>query len=122
MVPLKRTTKPKKTTNRALDTDDPKFQPVIDALAGDRHVTRGRMFGSTGLKVNGKVFAMLVKGKFVAKLPGERVDQLVASGAGAYFDPGHGRLMKEWVTLAGAEDQWIDLAKEARCFVGGGEP
>ena len=74
---MKRTTRPKKTANRAPDADDPKFQPVIDALAGDRHVTRGRMFGSTGLKVSGKVFAMLVKGKFVAKLPRERVDRLV---------------------------------------------
>ncbi len=94
---------------------------MIDALAGDRSVTRGRMFGSTGLKVNGKVFAMLVKGKFVAKLPGERVDQLVSSGAGEYFDPGHGKLMKEWVALAGAENQWVGLAKEARRFVSGGK-
>lgn len=90
---------------------------MIDALAGDRSVTRGRMFGSTGLKVNGKVFAMLVKGKFVAKLPGERVDQLVSSGAGEYFDPGHGKLMKEWGALASAENQWVGLTKEARRFV-----
>lgn len=116
---MKRTTKPKTTASRALDPDDPKFVPVIDALAGDRLVTRGRMFGSAGLKVNGKVFAMLVKGKFVAKLPRERVDQLVASGTGEYFNPGHGRLMKQWVALPGTEDQWVDLAKEARRFVGG---
>jgi hypothetical protein len=73
------------------------------------------------LKVNGKVFAMLVKGKFVAKLPKERVDQLVASRIGEYFDPGHGKLMKEWVSIAGAEDQWVNLSKEARRFVGGGK-
>lgn len=96
---MKRTTKPKKRVIGPADADDQKFLPVIDALAGDRLVTRCRMFGSTGLKVNGKVFAMLVKGRFVAKLPRERMDQLVASGAGASFDPGHGRLMKEWVAL-----------------------
>ena len=79
---MKRTTKPKKMPSRAPDADDPKFLPVIDALTGDRHVIRGRMFGSTGLKVNGKVFAMFVKEKFVAKFPRERVDQLVASGTG----------------------------------------
>jgi hypothetical protein len=32
--------------------------------------------GSAGLKVNVKVFAMVVKGRFVAKLPGARVDEL----------------------------------------------
>lgn len=37
------------------------------------------MFGSTGLKVGGKVFAILVKGKLVVKLPKERVDALVES-------------------------------------------
>jgi hypothetical protein len=39
---------------------------------------------------------MLVKGRFVAKLPRGRVDELVSGGSGEYFDPGHGRLMKEW--------------------------
>lgn len=116
---MKRTTKPKKTAGKAPDADDLKFLPVIEAFRGDGQVTRGRMFGSVGLKVNGKVFAMLVKGKFVAKLPKDRVDRLVASGTGEYFDPGHGKLMKEWVALAGAVDQWVDLSKEARRFVGG---
>lgn len=76
------------------------------------------MFGSSGIKISGKVFAMVVKGKFVAKLPKERVDQLVRSGKAECFDPGHGRLMKEWVALpASACTMWIDLAKEARRFV-----
>jgi hypothetical protein len=54
-----------------------------------------------GLKVDGKIFAMHSKGKFVAKLPKDRVDELVRAGKGEYFDPGHGRLMKEWVSLHG---------------------
>jgi len=29
----------------------------------------------------------------------DRVDELVSGGNGEYFDPGHGRLMKEWVTI-----------------------
>jgi TfoX/Sxy family transcriptional regulator of competence genes len=48
------------------------------------------MFGSSGLKVGGKVFAMSVKNELVVKLPRERVDELVAAGAGSRFDPGHG--------------------------------
>ena len=97
---------------------DPRFARVADAFARDPQVTYGKMFASMGLKVSGKIFAMLVKGKFVTKLPKERVDELVRCGTGAYFDPGHGRLMKEWVALEGTEDLWLDLAKEARRFVG----
>jgi len=56
----------------------------------------------------------LVKGKLVVKLPHERVDGLVASGQAEYFNPGHGRLMKEWVAVgAEAKACWITLAKEA---------
>ncbi len=57
------------------------------------------------------------KGKFVAKLPKDRVDELVRLGKGEYFDPGHGRLMKEWVVLGSATASWAELAREARRFV-----
>jgi TfoX/Sxy family transcriptional regulator of competence genes len=72
-----------------------------------------------GLRVKGKVFAMLAKGELVVKLPKERVDELVASGAGTQFDPGRGRLMKEWASVPedSAED-WERLAREALQFVG----
>ena len=63
---------------------------------------------------------MLVKESFVAKLPKVRVDALVASGAAKHFDPGHGKLMKEWVALQGNQNQWVGLAKEAYGFVGKG--
>jgi hypothetical protein len=36
---------------------------------------------------------------------------------GDYFDPGHGRLMKEWVALTDSSTQWVPLAKEAYAFV-----
>jgi hypothetical protein len=61
-------------------------------------------------------------GKFVAKLPRDRVDELVRLGRGEYFDPGHGRLMKEWVAVAdGTTSSWVDLAREACRFVRGVE-
>ena len=62
-------------------------------------VTPTRMFGSDGLKVAGKTFAMVVKGSLVVKVPAARVDDLIAAGRGERFDPGHGRPMKEWVSL-----------------------
>jgi hypothetical protein len=102
---------------------DPEFAPVIEAFARDRQVSRKRMFSSQAvLSVGGKIFAMHVRGKFVAKLPRERVDDLVAAGAGEYFDPGHGRLMKEWVAIAGHDVPWIELAREAHAFVKAGKP
>ncbi len=109
----------KKKSAKAAKTyePDPAFAPVVDAFAGKRDVTRGMMMASYGLKVGGKIFAMFGKGRFVVKLPKARVDALVASGAGAPFEPMPGRAMKEWVVVnAGAVD-WIALANEAYGFV-----
>jgi len=45
------------------------FQRVVAAFAEHRDVTHGRLMASTGLKVNGRIFAMYSRGRFVAKLP-----------------------------------------------------
>jgi hypothetical protein len=99
---------------------DPRFLPIVKAFAKDRRVTTGgKGFGSSGLKVDGKLFAMISsRGLFVAKLPRQRVEELVQVGLGRPFDPGHGRLMKEWVELDGGESSWLGLAREARAVVG----
>jgi TfoX/Sxy family transcriptional regulator of competence genes len=113
-----RTAKPAKPP--ALPEVDPAFLPIVSAFATDRDVSRKKMFSSSSvLSVKGKIFAMLVKGRFVAKLPKPRVDQLVADGQGDFFDPGHGRPMKEWVSLRAARPPWVDLAQEAYRFVKG---
>jgi hypothetical protein len=70
------------------------------------------------LKVGGKIFAMPAQGTLVLKLPSARVAALVAEGRGQRFDPGHGRLMKEWIALDGGEGEWLELAREAFAFVG----
>jgi TfoX/Sxy family transcriptional regulator of competence genes len=95
---------------------DPRFVPVVEAFAMHQDVTRGRMMSSYGLKVKGKIFAMFGKEQFVVKLPKERVDALVSAGLGKRFDPGHGRLMKEWVVI-GSQGDWVELAKDAYRFV-----
>jgi len=58
------------------------------------------------------------KGQFVTKLPEERVEELIRDGKGQYFDAGRGKKMKEWLALVDTPDLWVDLAKEARQFVG----
>lgn len=89
------------------------FAEVLEALAAVDGVTHGRMFGSSGLKFAGKVFAMEVKGRLVLKLSATRVDALVAAGA-ERFDPGHGRLMREWVSVRPDSGwDWQHLAHEA---------
>ena len=79
----------------------------------------GGKFGANGLKARGKLFALLVRGRLVVKLPRARVDEMVAAGRGAPFDTGRGRVMKEWVVITSPRAAWIELAREAFAFVAG---
>ena len=96
----------------------PDLAPVADAFADVTGVSRRRMFSSeNAFAVNGKIFAMLTRGLFVVKLPKERVDDLVEAGKGKRFDPGQGRLMKEWIAVEAGALPWVALAKEAHSYV-----
>ena len=105
-----------------------RFAALVETMLGRPGTTSGsdgsgpqRAFGSTSLKTNGKIFAMLVNEQLVVKLDRRRVDALVDAGEGERFDPGHGRLMKEWLALdPRSEQDWEVLAGEALEFVGGG--
>ena len=104
-----------------MSSPDAGYTKVITAFSGDRRVSvgEGKGFGSGGLKVDGKLFALFSsRGEFVAKLPKQRVAELVAQGKGVPFDPGHGRLMKEWIAMRDGSE-FLALAREARKFVGG---
>ena len=109
----------KTTTKKARSVDvDPRFEKVAAEYTSDPQVKRGRMFSSENvLSVNGKIFAMLNKGRFVLKLPKERVDQLVRQRVGVNWGPGPGRLMKEWVAIESTKPSWVELAREAYEFV-----
>lgn len=96
------------------------LDPVFAAIVTEYHsakMTGGRKFGSNGLKINGKLFTFASQGGLVVKLPKERVEALVTAGKGEFFNPGHGRLMKEWILIKGTEQEWVALAKEAYQFV-----
>ena len=69
------------------------------------------------LKTMRKMFAMFQKGKYVVKLPKERVTELISSGEGKPYDPGNGKIMKEWVIIPEEHsDKWIAYASEAKQF------
>ncbi|MET3919461.1 TfoX/Sxy family protein [Arthrobacter sp. UYEF20] len=76
-----------------------------------------RRFGSSALKVDGSIFAMIAGGRLVVKLPHDRVDTLIATGAGTPFDAGKGRAKKEWLTVTADDEEWLALAREALDFV-----
>jgi hypothetical protein len=76
-----------------------KLAPIVAAYEKDL-AEPGRKFGKNGLKgKSGKLFALFTQGTLVVKLPNERVAAIDAQGVGKPFDPGHGRLMKGWLTV-----------------------
>lgn len=100
-----------------------RFGALAEALVGKDGVTLGsgkRGFGSDALQADGRIFAMMTRGRIVLKLPRERVSSLIAAGVGSPFDAGKGRPMKEWIVLEdSAYESVLPLAQEARAFVSG---
>jgi hypothetical protein len=77
-----------------------------------------RGFGSAALTVDGSIFAMVVGGALVLKLPRHRIEGLVTAGSGLPFAAANGTPMKEWVALDhGTPESDLALAEEALAFV-----
>lgn len=88
-------------------------------LLAEEGVDEGTMMQFPCLRSGGEFFAMPhhETGDAVFKLPADRVRTLVDDGVGEPFGPG-GRVFKEWVLVPTAHDeQWLELAREARVFV-----
>lgn len=108
-------------------TSEKRFAVIVEEMLASPGVTppadgagAKRGFGASALKVYDKIFAMLVRGSLVLKLPRSTVDALVDAGKGERFDPRRdGRAMKEWIMLGpDAVEEWVPLAREALAFVG----
>ena len=100
-----------------------KFAKIIAVLSRNRAVTLGggKGFGKGALQAKGKIFAMITSNdQFVVKLSKDRVNALVASGAGQRFEPRPRKPMKEWLVVTEKDNKWLPLAKEACEFVVGG--
>jgi hypothetical protein len=93
------------------------WDDLVDRFLAEPDVDVRTAFASPALRVGGKIFAMLIRGELVLKLPAQRCAALVADGRATAFEAG-GRTMREWVALGGVEPaEWQDLAEEAQDFV-----
>jgi hypothetical protein len=103
-------------------TPDATFAEVIARFAGEPDVEEGTGFHNPGLKSGGKIFAMIVRGELVVKLPADRCDELLATLEATRFVIGR-RTMREWIAIDHSEaDRWIDLAGEALAFARSATP
>jgi hypothetical protein len=94
---------------------------AVSPFDTDPRVSAGTGFGGApGRRVDGRIFAMLVRGALVLKLPADRVRSLIEDGRGAPFDAAKGRPMREWVAVAVDDDaDCAALVAEAFAFVAG---
>jgi len=101
-------------------THEASFEAIAARLVAEPGITDGTGFGSSpGLRVDGRIFAMLVHRGLVVKLPASRCARLVTEGTARPFDRGQGRPLKEWVVINdGADADWPTFAAEALAFVG----
>jgi hypothetical protein len=101
-----------------------RFEDLVGELLRCPGVTPpsgGSGFGRSALRWEKKIFAMLVRGRLVVKLPAARVDALVADGDGVRFDANKGTPMREWLSLDPESGlAWLPLTCEALAFAQAG--
>lgn len=95
------------------------FDPIAQEHLALPETDMGRMFGTDGLRVRGKVYAFVAhEGALVVKLPSPRIDELAADGAAVRMRM-RGSELREWAEL-GLEDAaatWRSVLDESRSFV-----
>lgn len=92
---------------------------LLDEVAAELQthadVAVGRMFGSEGYSVRGKLFAFVAtEGELVVKLPAERIQELALDNMVM-----RGNELREWasVPLDAGPERWRSICMEAHAFV-----
>jgi hypothetical protein len=95
------------------------FDPIAQEHLALADTDMGRMFGTEGLRVRGKVYAFVAhEGALVVKLPSRRIDELAAAGTAVRMRM-RGNELREWAELdpvLGGQG-WRTVVDEARAFV-----
>jgi hypothetical protein len=98
------------------------FDQIAEAYLDRPGVRLGRMMSSQGLTVDGRIFALAVRGRLVVKVSADRVAEETTDGRGAPFEPRPGRRMREWLSVpyspgAVGRKRWSALVADAFDFV-----
>jgi TfoX/Sxy family transcriptional regulator of competence genes len=113
------------TMTKRGEPDQATAKALFDELAADHlgrpGVTIGPAMRNEGLKVDGKLYAMVVRGRLVVKLPEAQAAELTEEGDAIPFEPRPGRLMREWVMIdppaTADHGEWRHLIEDAGDYV-----
>lgn len=95
------------------------FDPLAESFLAEPGVDIGRMFGTDGLRVRGKIFAFVSSdGCLTVKVPEARASELVTHGQAVRMVMRE-REMREWVTVSpdAGEERWASLMAEAFAYL-----
>lgn len=94
------------------------FDPIAADYLGRPGVDMGRMFASEGLRIRGKIFALVsFDGKLMLKLPAARTTELVDAGEAERVEMA-GRSMREWIFVpVESPGLWGPLVAEAFAYL-----
>jgi hypothetical protein len=100
-------------------TGEERFRSIRQGYVDRGGVTTGTGFGGNdGLRIDGRIFAMVVRGELVVKLPRARAAAMTERLEARPFEPGTGRVMREWVSVpVDRADAWPGLVDEAFAYV-----
>ena len=101
------------------DVDDELFWDLAAEYIAAGRAEEGELMRSRCLRVDGEFMAMAEyrTGDLVAKLPRDRVDELIADGPGLAFAPAK-KVFREGVQVPGRDEStWRSLLGEAHVFV-----
>ena len=101
---------------------DELFAGLVTVYMEKPRVTLEQAFHNEVLKVDNKVFAMVVRGQLVVKVPAQQCADMIVARRAVAFEPSPGRRMREWIAVdpvdPGSANDWGQLAEDAYRYVG----